>query len=63
MNSLKGLAHVLETGANEIHIDEAIRRKAVIPIQRMLDFSSKLKPAAAPGKTRKSARKEHAVTA
>jgi quinolinate synthase len=39
MNSLEKLVKVLETGANEIHIDEAIRQKAVIPIQRMLDFS------------------------
>jgi len=43
MNSLQGLAHVLETGENEIHIEESIRRKAVIPIQRMLDFSSQSK--------------------
>lgn len=39
MNSLEKLVHVLETGDNEIHIDEAIRQQAVIPIQRMLDFS------------------------
>ncbi|MGD8569984.1 MAG: quinolinate synthase NadA [Gammaproteobacteria bacterium] len=39
MNSLEKLASVLETGANEIHVDEAIRQKAVISIQRMLDFS------------------------
>ena len=39
MNSLEKLAHVLETGDNEIHIDESIRKKAVVPIQRMLDFS------------------------
>lgn len=39
MNSLEKLAHVLETGENEIHIDESIRKKAVVPIQRMLDFS------------------------
>lgn len=39
MNNLNKLAHVLETGANEIHIDEAIRQKAVISIQRMLDFA------------------------
>lgn len=43
MNSLKGLAHVLETGENEILVDEDIRKKAVIPIQRMLDFSSQAK--------------------
>jgi quinolinate synthase len=39
MNGLENLAAVLETGRNEIHIDEAIRKKALIPIQRMLAFS------------------------
>ena len=39
MNTLDKLAQILETGANEIHIDEAIRQKAVISIQRMLDFA------------------------
>ncbi|MHB1232932.1 MAG: quinolinate synthase NadA [Burkholderiales bacterium] len=39
MNDLDKLAQVLETGANEIRIDEAIRRKAVVSIQRMLDFA------------------------
>jgi quinolinate synthase len=39
MNGLENLASVLETGRNEIHIDEAIRKKALIPIQRMLAFS------------------------
>jgi len=39
MNNLEKLAQVLETGANEIHIEEAIRQKAVVSIQRMLDFA------------------------
>ena len=39
MNDLEKLAQVLETGANEIQIDAAIRQKAVISIQRMLDFA------------------------
>jgi len=39
MNTLDKLAQVLETGANEIHIDEAIRQKAVTSIQRMMDFA------------------------
>jgi quinolinate synthase len=39
MNSLSKLARVLETGTNEIHIDEAIRARAVRPIQRLLDFA------------------------
>ncbi len=43
MNGLRNLKHVLETGANEIHIDEAIRKKAVLPIERMLDFAAKVR--------------------
>jgi quinolinate synthase len=38
MNSLRNLADVLETMSNEIHIDEAIRKKALISTQRMIDF-------------------------
>jgi quinolinate synthase len=45
MNSLEKLIHILETGANEIHIDEEIRKKAVLPIQRMLEFSYQQKQA------------------
>ena len=40
MNGLRSLAHVLETGANEILIDSAIQQKAVLSIQRMLDFAA-----------------------
>jgi quinolinate synthase len=39
MNGLRKLAYVLETGANEILVDEPIRRRAVKPIQRLLDFA------------------------
>ncbi len=39
MNGLENLAEVLETGRNEIHIDEAIRQKAFLSVQRMLEFS------------------------
>jgi quinolinate synthase len=39
MNSLHNLAQVLETCRNEIHIEPAIRQRAVIPIRRMLDFA------------------------
>ena len=39
MNGLKGLLHVLETGANEISIDPAIGRRAVVSINRMLEFA------------------------
>ncbi len=41
MNALQNLEQVLLSGGNEIHIDEAVRRKAIVPIQRMLDFSKK----------------------
>ena len=40
MNGLRKLAAVLETGANEILIPEAIRVQAVRPIQRLLDFAN-----------------------
>ncbi len=39
MNSLHNLEQVLIRGDNEIHIDEDIRRKALIPIERMLGFA------------------------
>lgn len=39
MNGLHNLLQVLETGSNEIHVDEAIRVKALQSTQRMLDFS------------------------
>ena len=39
MNDLTRLAHVLETGANEVHIDEAIRAKAEVSLKRMVDFA------------------------
>ncbi len=39
MNGLQNLAEVLETGRNEIHVDEAIRQKALRSVQRMLDFA------------------------
>jgi quinolinate synthase len=39
MNALHSLAQVLRSGAQEIVIDAAIRERAVIPIQRMLDFA------------------------
>lgn len=40
MNSLGKLAAVLEGGANEIHIEESVRAKAAVSIQRMLDFAA-----------------------
>ena len=41
MNGLRNLALVLESGAGEITIDEEIREKALIPIERMLNFAKK----------------------
>ncbi|MBZ0069720.1 MAG: quinolinate synthase NadA [Thiobacillus sp.] len=40
MNGLRNLAHVLENGGNEIHIEESIRTKARLSIQKMLDFAA-----------------------
>ena len=43
MNGLQNLLHVLETGSNEIHVDPAIGKKAVVCIDRMLDFAAQKK--------------------
>ncbi len=43
MNGLLNLAEVLERGHNEIHVDPAIIPRAVLPIQRMLDFAREIK--------------------
>ncbi|MBT9506096.1 quinolinate synthase NadA [Rhodoferax sp.] len=43
MNSLAGLAQVLELGTNEIHVDSALGLRARLPIDRMLAFTSALK--------------------
>ena len=42
MNSLDNLLSVLKTGANEIHVEEDIRIKALRSTQRMLDFARSL---------------------
>lgn len=39
MNALDNLADCLDRGANEIVVDEALRQRAVLPLQRMLDFN------------------------
>jgi quinolinate synthase len=49
MNGLAGLAHVLETGTNEIFVDEAIVDRARLPIDRMLAFTAALKNGQAAG--------------
>ena len=43
MNGLLNLAQVLESGTNEIHVDAEIGKRAVLPIQRMLDFAKQIK--------------------
>jgi quinolinate synthase len=43
MNGLAGLAHVLETGSNEVHVDAALGERARVPIDRMLAFTAALK--------------------
>jgi quinolinate synthase len=42
MNGLINLAEVLEKGNNEIHVDPSIIPRAVLPIQRMLDFAKQI---------------------
>lgn len=43
MNGLRNLLQVLETGNNEIHVDDEIREKAVVCVNRMLDFAAQKK--------------------
>ncbi len=43
MNGLAGVAHVLETSANEILVDPALATRAKLPIDRMLAFTAALK--------------------
>ncbi len=43
MNSLAGVAHVLETGANEIQVEAGLGARARLPIDRMLAFTAALK--------------------
>lgn len=40
MNSLERLLHSLENESNEIEVDAALARKAMVPLQRMLDFAA-----------------------
>ena len=43
MNGLVNLAHTLETGANEVHVDPAVGQEAMVSVKRMLDFAETLK--------------------
>ncbi|MDP2369030.1 quinolinate synthase NadA [Rhodoferax sp.] len=49
MNGLAGVAHVLETGTNEIHVDPALGLRARLPIDRMLAFTAALRSGHAAG--------------
>ncbi len=41
MNSIENLIEVLETGHNEIQVDEAVRIRAMKSTQRMIDFANR----------------------
>lgn len=43
MNTLTKIADILETGSNEIQVDESIREQAKVSMDRMLNFSDKMK--------------------
>ena len=43
MNSLTTLIDALENGSHEIHVDEQIRQRAMVSVQRMLDFAAQRK--------------------
>ncbi len=40
MNSLENLCHALETGGDEIFVDSTLAERALLPLQRMLDFTA-----------------------
>ena len=46
MNGLAELAHALETGAGEVHVDPALGLRARVPIDRMLAFTAGLQSGA-----------------
>lgn len=39
LNSLEKIVHVLQTGENAVEIDEAVRKKALLPLDRMLELA------------------------
>lgn len=43
MNGLRNLAQVLETGDNEITINNVVRERAALPIRRLLEFAKQRK--------------------
>ena len=42
MNVLEHLAATLEQGSNEVFVDPELGKRAVVPLQRMLDFARDL---------------------
>lgn len=40
MNELENLKQVLEAGGNEVHVDQALGERAMLPLTRMLNFSA-----------------------
>lgn len=42
MNELESLARALEHGLNEVQVSSAIRERALVPLQRMLDFANEI---------------------
>lgn len=46
MNALDNLAETLEQGLNEVFVDPALAERAMLPLQRMLDFSAERRVAA-----------------
>ncbi|OUY08546.1 quinolinate synthase NadA [Acinetobacter populi] len=44
MNELDGILHVLKNKDQEIFVDEALRERAKLPLDRMLNFTASLKP-------------------
>lgn len=43
MNGLQNLEAVLRTGENEIHVDPELRERALLPLQRMVNFAAERK--------------------
>jgi len=39
MNDLESLYMSLKAGSNEVFVDEALRKAALVPLNRMLDFN------------------------
>jgi quinolinate synthase len=40
MNELESITHALETGNNEILVDEELRLRALLPLDRMVNFAA-----------------------